>query len=80
MDEPQVKYDKFTTFINTTKGKVIVGLAVALVLFVFNLLTRNVGLIRHLGMPIGAFCFCVFYLPGFLIKQADKAAAKKNQS
>jgi hypothetical protein len=80
MNEPQVKYDKFTTFANTTSGKVVIGLVIALALFLVNLLTRNTGFIRMLGLPIGGFFFGFFFLPGFLIKQADKAAAAKKET
>jgi hypothetical protein len=81
MNEPQVQYDKFTTFVNTTQGKIVFASVIAIALLVVNLLTRNYGYLRMLAMPIGVFAFCYFYFPGWLIKQADKkaAASKKDE-
>jgi hypothetical protein len=80
MNEPQVQYDKFTTFVNTPMGKIVLGLLVALVFFLMYALAIKTGGLRMFGACVGGFAFGYFYLPGFLIKQADKkaAAAKKD--
>jgi hypothetical protein len=37
MNEPQVQYDKFTTFVNTTQGKIVFALVIAIALFVVRI-------------------------------------------